>query len=302
MVHQTTSLVETYYIYRMFQEQASFFTYYPFSKLTRLEASTSSSYYSFRLDEYKYYYDPSGYYYYGYDENRNLDAGDPFFIQDINLAYVGDDSSFGMAAPMKGFRYRFEAQQSIGDINMTALMADVRKYFYVKPVGFAWRGLSYSRLGSGAKSEILPPLYLGYETIVRGYTYDAFEKASSADEDALSPNDLLGSKMLVSSFEVRFPFTGPERLAAIKSGVIFSDLNLFFDAGMAWGYYYDYDLNYNQILKNRDFGDSRIITSAGISTRINLFGQLIIEPYYAFPLQLNGNNKGVFGLNFTPGW
>jgi Tol biopolymer transport system component len=297
-----TSLVETYYIYRMFQEQASFFTYYPFSKITRLEASTSSSYYHFRLDKYKYYYDETGYYYLGFDDERNLDAGDPFFIQDINLAYVGDDSSFGMAAPMKGYRYRLEAQQSVGDINMTALLADVRKYFYAKPVGFAFRGLSYNRIGSGAKSEILPPLYLGYETIVRGYTYDAFDKASSVDGDALNPNDLLGSKMLVSSFEVRFPFTGPERLAAIKSGVIFSDLNLFFDAGVAWGYYYDYDAYYNQVLMNRDLSDSKIITSAGISARINLFGQLIIEPYYAFPLQLAGNGKGVFGLNFTPGW
>ena len=52
----------------------------------------------------------------------------------------------------------------------------------------------------------------------------------------------------------------------------------------------------------RSFADSSIITSVGISTRINLFGQLIIEPYYAFPLQLEGNTKGVFGVNFTPGW
>ncbi len=55
-------------------------------------------------------------------------------------------------------------------------------------------------------------------------------------------------------------------------------------------------------VENRKLEDSTIITSAGISTRINLFGQLIIEPYYAFPLQLEGNDKGIFGINFTPGW
>jgi hypothetical protein len=44
------SIVETYYIYRMFQDQVSGFTYYPFSKNTRVEGSTTSSYYSFSLD------------------------------------------------------------------------------------------------------------------------------------------------------------------------------------------------------------------------------------------------------------
>lgn len=294
-----TSLVETYYIYRMFQEQATFFSYYPFSKVTRLEGSTSSSYYSFRLDKYKYYYDQSGYYYLGYDQERNLDAGDSFFVQDFNVAYVGDDSSFGMASPMKGYRYRFEVQQSVGKINMTALLADARKYFYAKPVAFAFRGMSYNRLGEGAKSEILPPLYLGYETIIRGYTFNAFEKASTMSNDALTASDLLGSSMLVGSAEIRFPFTGPERLAAIKSGFLFTDLNLFFDAGVAWGHYYDYN---DYLYKNRTLDKSTVVTSTGVSLRVNLFGQLIIEPYYAFPLQLKGVSGGVFGINFTPGW
>jgi outer membrane protein assembly factor BamA len=182
---------------------------------------------------------------------------------------------------------------------MTALMGDVRKYLYVKPVGLAVRGLSYNRLGSGAQNDILPPLYLGYETIIRGYTYKAFNKAQLLDPDALEPNDLLGSKMLVASAEIRFPFTGPERLAAIKSGFLFTDLNLFFDAGVVWGYYKDYEQN---SIVNRSFNDSKLITSTGLSVRINLFGQLIIEPYYAFPLQLKGNSGGVFGVNFTPGW
>ncbi len=295
------AIVKTYYVYRMFQDQASFFTFYPFSKVKRMEMSTSASYYSFRLDKYKYYYDQSGYYLLDYKPERNLDAGDSFYIQDFNIAYVGDDSSFGMSAPMKGYRYRLELQQSLGKINMTTLLADTRKYFFIKPIGLAFRGLSYNRLGSGANNTILPPLYLGYETIIRGYTYNAFEKSSSLNPDVLSPNDLLGSKMLVGSFEFRFPFTGPERLAAIKSGFLFSDLNLFFDIGKAWGTYNSYN-SYNQYVSvNRNFADSKWVTSTGISTRINLFGQIIIEPYYAFPLQLKGIG-GVFGLNFVPGW
>ncbi len=285
------SIVETYYIYRMFQEQASVFSFYPFSKVNRIEASTSSGYYSFRLDKYINYYDENGYYLLDYDQERNLDAGDSFFIQDINVAYVGDDSSFGMASPMKGYRYRFEVQQSIGKINTTSLTEDFRLYQFLKPISLAGRILHYSRLGKDADNPLMPPIYLGYETLMRGYTYNALNESTSG----ITPNDLLGSKMLVGSFEVRLPFTGPERLAAIKSGFLFSDLNLFFDAGMVWGKNENYGVN-------RTFNETKLITSTGISARINLFGQLIIEPYYAYPLQLKGLNGGVFGVNFTPGW
>jgi outer membrane protein assembly factor BamA len=103
--------------------------------------------------------------------------------------------------------------------------------------------------------------------------------------------------MLLANFEVRLPFTGPERLALIKSGVFFSDLNLFVDAGMIWN-------SYNQLSLKKNFDDHNVrypIVSTGISTRINLFGQIIIQPYYAFPLTLE-TNKGYFGLNFYPGF
>ena len=85
--------------------------------------------------------------------------------------------------------------------------------------------------------------------------------------------------------------------------MLFTDLNFFVDAGIAWGEYRNYNYNtgnYDDV--NRSFGDSKVISSVGVSTRINLFGQIILEPYYAFPLQLDLGSKGVFGLNFTPGW
>ncbi len=290
-----SAIVETLYLYRIFKEQASAFTYYPFSKATRIEAGASFNYYSFRLDKYSNYYDGFGNFY-GQTRDRNLYAGDPFAMEEVSVAYVGDDSSFGLTAPMNGYRYRFEVQQNFGGITMTALLADIRKYFYTKPVTFAMKGFVYSRLGKDADNSLMPPLYLGYETLIRGYTYKAFDRSNSLGNGSLQQEDLLGNKMLVSNFEVRLPFTGPERLAAIKSGFLFSDLNLFFDAGVVWGKSEAYGVT------ERSFQDSKIITSTGISARINLFGQLILEPYYAFPLQLDGNSRGVFGLNFTPGW
>lgn len=293
----TPAIKQTYNLYRIFQEQASAFSYYPFSKATRIEGGISVNYYSFRLDRYHNYYDPTGYYYYGEERERNVSgAGDSFGMQDVSLAYVGDNSSFGLTAPMNGYRYRLEAQQTFGHISMTSLLADLRKYFYTKPVTFAAKGYMYARLGKDADNSLMPPLYLGYETLVRGYTYKAFDRSNSLSENSLQPEDILGNKMLVTNFEIRLPFTGPERLAVIKSGFLFTDLNLFFDAGVVWGESEYYDV------ENRSFSDSKIITSTGASVRINLFGQLIIEPYYAFPLQLEGNSQGIFGINFTPGW
>jgi len=291
------SLKLTYNIYRIFKEQLSAFSYYPFSKATRLEAGASLNYYSFRLDKYHNYYDQSGYYYLGQKRERNLDAGESFGVQDISLAYVGDDSSFGLTAPMKGYRYRFEAQQSFGAYQTTSFLADARKYFYTKPFTFAFKGYHYSRLGKVENNPLNYPLYLGYGNLVRGYVY----KSIYQNENGFSYNDLLGSSMSVANVEIRLPFTGPERLAVIKSRYLFTDLNLFFDAGVVWGSFRDYNYSTGQYMNvNRSFKNSKIVTSVGISTRINIFGQLIIEPYYAFPLQLG--NKGVFGLNFTPGW
>ncbi len=290
------SLQKTLHVLRVFREQASTFAYYPFSKNTRIEANAAFNYYSFRLDTITHYFDESGFYYIGTRQKKNIKVGKPITFQDVSIAYVGDKSVFGLTAPMTGYRYRFEAQQTFGNLNYTTLLADYRKYFYIKPVALAFRAYHISRFGKDVDNPFTIPLYLGYETLIKGYTYSSFNKSLLVDPiSSLKPEDILGNKILVSNFEVRFPFTGPEKIAAIKSGVFFTDLNFFFDAGVAWGESAYYGVN-------RKLNDSKIITSTGVSTRINFFGQLVFEPYYAFPLQLKGNQNGVFGLIFAIGW
>ena len=48
--------------------------------------------------------------------------------------------------------------------------------------------------------------------------------------------------------------------------------------------------------------NSRFILSSGISMRINFFGYLIIEPYYAIPWQNGGFKNAGMVVNFIPGW
>ena len=42
------------------------------------------------------------------------------------------------------------------------------------------------------------------------------------------------------------------------------------------------------------------LMSFGASVRVNLFGQIILEPFYAIPLSKGVNSS--FGLNILPGW
>lgn len=104
--------------------------------------------------------------------------------------------------------------------------------------------------------------------------------------------------MAVVNFELRLPFTGPKRLALIKSGFFLTELALFLDGGVAW------DSQHSPVLKcQQDNVQQRIpVFSTGAALRVNLFGYMILEPYYAFPLQRDGMKGGVFGVNFSPGW
>jgi hypothetical protein len=105
--------------------------------------------------------------------------------------------------------------------------------------------------------------------------------------------------------EFRFPFSGPQVLAPIKSNIFLTDFNLFFDGGLAWNkddkikfkWKASESKGYTAIQKERI-----PVFSAGASFRINLFGYLVIEPYYAIPFQNGGFSNGMFGINFVPGW
>jgi outer membrane protein assembly factor BamA len=225
-------------------------------------------------------------------DREKLDAPSGFGYFSVNTAFVHDNSFFGIAAPLQGSRYRVGAQTYLGDLNFYSFIADYRQYLYAKPFSFAFRAMHFGRYGKDANT--LTPIYLGYPWFMRGYNFRADDILT---ENKISFNQLAGSKVLVGNFEVRLPFTGPERLSLIKSKVLFTDLNLFFDAGIAWNNSSDFSNNENVgIFKS----DVRPLFSAGTSIRINLFGAMVLEPYWAVPLL--DKTRIVFGMNIVPGW
>ncbi|WP_443147246.1 basic secretory protein-like protein [Pedobacter sp. GR22-6] len=320
------------YLIRTFEDQAQLFASYPFNKVHRFEAGGAFSKYSYRVDKISNYYEDLGNgaigYYIGSDKEKVASSeaaqqlGVPlnsFSIFQLNASFVGDNSIMGVTAPLDGFRYRIGAEKYFGDYEFSAVTVDVRKYVRLKPITLAARSYNYIRIGK--QGENLYPLFIGYPYLIRGYEANSLYNNTSSST-GFDINQLSGSKIAVANFEIRLPFTGPKKLAQIPSKFLFTDLNLFFDAGLAWNqgskvvFKSQPENNMNPLLNDqgmevKDSNGNTVYTttnervpalSAGISVRVNVFGYFVLEPYYAFPFQRTDVKGGVFGLTFAPGW
>jgi outer membrane protein assembly factor BamA len=201
----------------------------------------------------------------------------------------------------------------VGTYKFFSPTIDLRKYTRLAPVTLAVRLTGLGRFG---KTEGLYPYFIGYPFLIRGYEPQTFYNSNGSPSNGFTIDQLSGTRLAVANFEVRLPFTGPEKLSQIKSKLLFSELNLFFDAGLAWnagnqiklGLAPDVigeapvigDPNKKMPIYN---GNQRVpALSTGISLRVNLFGYFVLEPYFALPLNRTDVKKPVFGLGFTPGW
>lgn len=282
---------------RALEDQFSLFAAYPLSSTRRFELGGGFTYYNYILERYNNHY-VNGYL---VDEDKErLPAPRDFHFWQANAAYVIDNSYFGIASPMRGQRGRYQVEQYMDEINVYTILLDQRFYKYLKPVALAWRGMHYARYGPDAQSEKLSPLFVGYPTLVRGYDAYSFYRHQDIDSTSLSIDQLIGTRMIISNFEVRLPFTGPKRLALIRSKFFYSELTGFMDGGIAW----KRNSRLAMASEPSSTGDLKRVPvfSAGASVRINVFGMLVLEPYYAIPFQRKGFENGVFGLNFAPGW
>lgn len=295
---------------RQFNNTIDGFAFYPFNTHVRLEAGAGLNWVSFNNERIDEYYDaqteqPLG------NKKEKLPADDSYQFQQIYGAWVGDNSTFGLTGPLNGYRYRFEARQILGVINVTNYLADIRKYKYFRPVSLAGRFLVNARNGKDSETQALQPLFVGYPGYVRGFNGRSLDRQLDKGVDIAQ---LLGTRMAVASFEVRLPFSGPKKLAVIKSGFFFSDLALFVDVGGSWkGGLLGSKVKTETPSTNTQFlvpSSSTIVDrfrydpvgSTGISLRVNLFGYIIVEPYYAIPIHSGGFQKGGFGFNLVPGW
>ncbi len=296
----TPVIIQEENILRVFEDQIAGILQYPFSKYLRLEGNLGYNYRFFRLDQQDMYYNEFGQYI-GSGSQHRIPIGKTVEIGGIvlqqthyyntNIALVGDNSRFGLASPINGYRYRLDFSNYFGGYDFQTATIDIRIYEYKKPVTFAFRLLHYASLGKD--SQAFYPILIGDNGLVHGYDYSSLRQYQ--DNNNIYPNQLSGSKILLSGFEVRLPFSGPERLAVLKSNSLYTELAWFLDGGVAFNEYAD--------LGNRLGPGFKPVPvySTGFSGRINLFGALVIEPYWSFPLGLS-HTHGRFGIFVVPGW
>lgn len=313
-------------VIRIFQDRASLLGSYPISTNLRLEGNLSTTYRYYSDQVYRNFVDNvrvSGNYVVGYrtigqEKEKIKHNGDDFditinrngqnyryqfrygFLHNAGLAFVGDNSYFGVTSPLAGYRFRIGVDQYLGLYDFTAATADIRKYFWLKPISISFRGFHYARFGDD--SEAFSPIFLGWQGFVRGVR-NIGDVQTLFERYGLRVNHIEGSKVILGQAEVRLPFTGPKRLSVIGSNFLFTDLAAFIDAGTAFDKYEDitFVTKRDETASVANADKSIVVMTAGLSMRVNLFGALILEPYYAVPLR--ENSKGEFGINFLlPGW
>ena len=291
-------------IIRVFNETVNLFAHFPFSRYLRAEAGITGGFQTFRWDEYENLYFVNQFNQLQLlERNRErLETPDEIqfnqfytvergFQSSINVALVGDNSVFGMTSPLKGHRFRISAEQHFGINRYSGFLADGRKYFWFKPISLAFRAMNFTRIDQADDNNVFP-FYIGQQGWVRGYG-SAFTNIQNValrlEQRDINFGQVIGSNMALFSSEVRLPFTGPRRLALIPSKFLMSDLLLFFDTGVAYNALSDFNAAIQPY----------VTISTGIGARVNLFGAIIVEPYYAY---LPKEEQFTFGFNLVPGW
>ena len=196
-------------------------------------------------------------------------------------------------------------------------MADVRRYFSPNNgITFAARGLHFGRYGNNLgdtrntsliQTSTIQPYFLGYETLIRGYSYSSFfdgaedrppECGTSQAGGCPVLDRLFGHRLGVVNFEIRVPFFGNERIGLFNFPYLPTEVFGFADAGLAFNSFGDVEFTFPG---SRSEKLNVPVFSAGFGARFNLFGFLILELHRAYPFQ-RPERGAHWGLVLTPGW
>jgi Tol biopolymer transport system component len=233
------------------------------------------------------------------DEREDLDAPNALNLGEASAALVYDTSVFGATSPILGRRYRLEAAPTVGSLNYTGLLADIRQYVMpIRPYTIAARVLHYGRYGEGGEDPRLQALYLGYPNLIRGYDFDSFDASECRSTTGDCPvfDQLMGSRVLVGNLELRFPLFGAFG-ARNFYGPLPIEMLAFADAGVAWSRGQTVRFERGQSTAT----ERRFVTSVGGGLRLNAFGYAIIEVDYVKPLERPQKNW-IWQFNVHPGF
>ena len=329
---QTPAYSVNQVLQRIYIDQAALFTQYPFSTTRRLELTANVTHYGFDTELFKTLFvgnvivDQS-------DEKLNS-FYTPKLFAEPSIALVGDNSFSAFVGPVQGERYRLQFTPTFGSVQYQTALLDYRRYLFLRPFTFAFRGISIGRYGAGAEDPNTTwPFYLGEETLIRGYGYGSFstDECTVAGAPAGSQpgqlgcpafSRLFGSKVGVVNAEFRIPLFGTEGFGLINFPFLPTEVSPFFDGGVSYTNSQSPNFafkrsakeipaacagtttNQNVLQQQQAFYpcDDRIpVFSTGVSFRFNLMGYAIMEAYVAHPFQ-RPKKDWVWGFQLAPGW
>jgi hypothetical protein len=311
----------SYILQRIYFDNLGLIAQYPFSTTRRFEFSLSGTHQGYEREVVDYTYVG------GALVNQSQRSSESFpgiTYAEPSAALVGDNSFAAYTSPVAGERYRLQAAPVVGDFRFTTVTADYRRYFFMRPFSLAMRGMHMARYGRDEQDSRLWPLFLGDETLIRGYGYGSFrteECPLTANGNSTCPvfDRLFGSRLLVANTEFRIPLLGSPEFGLLNFPFLPLEVSPFFDAGVSYTASQPPDIRFTREGGNADPGcvtpatsstavqnyivctDRIPVMSTGLSFRVNVLGYLIFESYVAHPFQRPGKNW-VWGFQLAPGW
>lgn len=279
----------------IFQEEADLMAQYPVSINRRWEAGVGYT---------RYWWEGTApvYYYQGgvlvQQDQISISTPPALDLLHAGLAYVGDYAFYGFTDPIRGYRWRFEVDPSVGTIFFVTALADIRAYLFLNPFTFAFRALTVGRYLSGADNPTLSQFYLGQPDLVRGYDYFSIASIEGAGTNGNIPqiNRLFGSKIAVFNAELRIPVLGTEQFGLLRFPWLPTELVGFFDGGVAWT-----ESDAPVLTLSTDQFARIPVFSAGAAVRVNILGAFVIQVYWAWPFERQ-NIGGDWGFLLETGW
>jgi len=221
------------------------------------------------------------------------------YVQPL-LAYVSDNVLWGYTAPIYGRRYRFQVQPALGSLKWTEYLADYRRY---DPILFSYLTVAtrvMANVSTGRDADSLRK-YIAYSDEMRGYDGATFSSAQGTCPTTTTSalyrcSPLLGSSLAMASAELRFPI--------YRGGMIAGVIPLppiegafFYDVGTAW--FGGQDVVLHRVRVDDPTNVRGLLTSHGVSIRINMFNYVILGWSYAIPTEATGH-RGVWQFSIYP--
>jgi hypothetical protein len=277
---------EIYPITRIIERQVFGIGIYPFDRFTRAEFGARLS----NVDRSSLFI--------GRLLNENTGAATPFQILDevhqpsINYmqpyaAFVSDNVLWGFTGPIMGRRYRFQVEPILGTYKWMDYLADYRRY---DPILFNFLTLSTRFLASVSDGRDADTLrkYIGYPELLRGYDREEFalneirQCGLNDDPKYYRCSPLVGSRIAVANFEVRFPLLRRVDIGLLPISLPPIEGLVFYDVGVTW--FEGQKLHWSRPTDFDPAFQRHALRSYGFGVRLNLFNFALLRWDYAIPL------------------